>query len=76
VALCVSVAVNVFQAGLMHVRMSVLGPVFVGVGMLVCDMVVVMRGVRMCVSHVAMVVSVRMRRIVTVLLGHSCQLLV
>lgn len=76
VALCVGVAVNVFQAGLMYVLVSVHGPVFVGVGVLVRDVVVLMCGVRMCVSHVAVVVFVRMRRVVTVLLGHGCQLLV
>ena len=74
-ALCVGVAVNVFQAGLMYMLMSVLGPVFVRVGVLVRDVVVVMCGVRMCVSYVAMVVFMRMRRVVTVLLGHSCRLL-
>ncbi len=74
-ALCVGVAVNVFQAGLMYVLMSVPGPVVVGVGVLVRDVAVLMRGVRMCVSHVAMVVFVRMRPIVTVLFGHGCQLL-
>jgi hypothetical protein len=76
VASCVGMAVNVFQAGLMHVLMSVLGPVVVGVRVLVRDMVVLMRDVRMCVSHVAMVMFVRMRRVVSVLLGHGCQPLV
>src|SRR5262249_30964273 len=55
-ALRVVVAVRVFQAGLVHVLMSVLGPVVVGVGVLVGDMVVLMRGVRMAVSLFAMVV--------------------
>jgi hypothetical protein len=70
------VAVRVFQAGLVHVLMSVLGPVLVSVGVLVGHMVVLMRGVRMCVSLFAVLVFVRMRRVVGVLLGHSCHLLV
>jgi hypothetical protein len=70
------VAVHVFQAGLVHVLMSVLGPVLVSVGVLVGHMVVLMRGVRMCVSLFAVLVFVRMRRVVGVLLGHSCHLLV
>jgi hypothetical protein len=71
----VGVAVNVFEAGLVHVLMRVFGAVFVRVGMLVCDMVVLMRGVRMCMGHVAMVVFVRVRRVMAVLLGHGCRLL-
>jgi hypothetical protein len=70
------VAVRVFQAGLVHVLMSVLGPVLVSVGVLVGHMVVLMRGVRMCVSLFAVLVFVRMRRVVGVLLGHGCHLLV
>ena len=58
----------------MHMRMSVLGPVVVGVGVLVGHMVVRMRGVRMCVSLFAVVVLMRVRRVVGVLLGHGCQL--
>jgi hypothetical protein len=69
------VAVHVFQAGLVHVLMSVLGPVVVSVGVLVGHMVVLMRGVRMCVSLFAVLVFVRMRRVVGVLLGHGCHLL-
>jgi hypothetical protein len=67
--------VNAFQAGLVHVLMSVLGPVVVGVGMLVDHMLVLMRGVRMCVSRFAMLVLVRVRRVVGVLLRHDCRLL-
>jgi hypothetical protein len=70
------VAVRVFQAGLVHVLMSVLGPVLVSVGVLVGHMVVLMRGVRMCVSLFAVLVFVRMRRVVGVLLGHGSHLLV
>jgi hypothetical protein len=71
----VGVAVNVFEAGLVHVLMRVFGAVIVRVGMLVCDMVVLMRGVRMCMGHIAMVVLVRMRRVMGVLLGHGGRLL-
>jgi hypothetical protein len=70
------VAVHLFQAGLVHVLMSVLGPVVVSVGVLVGHMVVLMRGVRMCVSLFAVLVFVRMRRVVGVLLGHGSHLLV
>ena len=45
--LLVRVAVHVFETGLVHVLMGVLGSVLVGVGVLVRDMVVLMRGVRM-----------------------------
>ena len=68
------VVVRVFQAGLVHVLMSVLGPVVVGVGMLVGHVVVLMRGVCMCVSLFAVLVLVRVRRVMGVLLGHGCQL--
>jgi hypothetical protein len=67
--------VDAFQAGLVHVLMSVLGPVVVGVGMLGAHMLVLMRGVRMCVSRFAMLVLVRVRRVVSVLLRHGCRLL-
>jgi hypothetical protein len=43
----VSVAVHAVEAGLVHVLMRVLGSVVVGVGVLVRDMVVLVRGVRM-----------------------------
>jgi hypothetical protein len=72
----VGVAVNVLQVGLVYVLMSVLGSVFVGVRVLMGDMVVFVGGVRMCVSHVAMVVFVGMRRLVAVLVGHGYPLLV
>ena len=41
----VSVAVHVLEVGLVHVLVSVLGSVFVGMGVLVCDVVVLVRGV-------------------------------
>jgi hypothetical protein len=76
VALSVGVAVNVFEAGLVHVLMRVFGSVVVRVGVFVRDMVVLMRRVRMCVSLLAMVVLVRMRCVMGVLLGHGRLLLV
>jgi hypothetical protein len=74
--LLVRVAVNVIEARLVHVLVGVLGSVFVGVRVLVCHMVVLMRGVRMCMGHFAVLVFVRMRRVMGVLLGHDCRLLV
>jgi hypothetical protein len=41
----VGVAVHTFEIGLVHVPVSVLGSVFVGVGVLVCDVLVLVRGV-------------------------------
>ena len=73
-SLRVVVVVRLFQAGLVHVLMSVLSPVDVGVGVFVGHVVVRMGGVRVCVSLVAVPVLVRVRRIVGVLLGHDYQL--
>jgi hypothetical protein len=70
----VGVTVNVFQAGLMHMLMGVLGPVAVGVGMLVLDVVMLVRGVCMGMNHIAVPVFVRVWRVVGVLLGHWCRL--
>jgi hypothetical protein len=70
----VAVAVRLFQTGLVHVLMSVLSPVVVGVGMLVGDVVVRMRGVFVCVRLLPVLVLVRVRCVVGVLLGHDCQL--
>jgi hypothetical protein len=66
----VGVVVSVLEVGLVHVLMRVLDPALVGVGVLVRDVVVLMRGVRVCVSHIAMVVFVRMRLVMGVLFGH------
>ena len=66
-----AVAVRLFQAGLVHVLMGVLGPVVVGVGVFVGHVVVCMRGVRVSVGLLAVLVFVRMRRVVGVLLGHG-----
>ena len=69
------VVVRLFQAGLVHVLMSVLSPVVVGVGVLVGDVVVRMLGVCVRVSLLAAVlVLVRVRSVVGVLIGHDCQL--
>jgi hypothetical protein len=68
------VAVNVFEAGLMHVLVGVLSPVLMGVAVLVRDMVVLMRGVRMAVSFVAVAVFVCVRGVMGVL-GHVLSLL-
>jgi hypothetical protein len=70
-ALAVGVVVHVFEVGLVHVLMSVLGPVLVGVGVLVRHVVVVMRCVRVCVSLAAMVVLVRVRCVMGVLFAHG-----
>ena len=68
--------VRLFQARLVHVLMSVFSPVVVGVGVLVGDVVVRMRGVCVRVSLLAVLVLVlmRVRRVVGVLIGHDCQL--
>jgi hypothetical protein len=66
----VGVVVHVFEVGLVHVLMSVLGPVLVGVGVLVRHVVVVMRGVRVRVSFAAMVVLVCVRCVMGVLFAH------
>jgi hypothetical protein len=67
----VGVAVYRFEVGLVYVLMSVLGSVVVGVGVLVCDMVVLVRGVRVRVGHAGVAVFVRMRRVMGVVLGHD-----
>jgi hypothetical protein len=57
----VRVVVRFLQAGLMHVSVAVLGSVVVRVGVLVLDVLVLMRGVRMRVSDAAVFVLVRVR---------------
>jgi hypothetical protein len=67
----VGVIVNVLEAALVHVLMSVPGSVVVGVGVFVGDVLVLMGGVRMCVDHVAVPVFVGMRCVMGVRwLGH------
>jgi hypothetical protein len=69
------VVVNFLEAGLMHVPMGVLGPVVVGVGVLVLDVLVFVCGMRVCVTDPAMLVLVRMRSFMGVLFSHSDLLL-
>ncbi len=65
------VAVRVFEPGLMHVLMGVLGPVVMGVGVLVLDVLVLVGGVRVGMRTFAVLVLVCMRRLVAVLFGHG-----
>jgi hypothetical protein len=69
-ALVVGVLVNLLEPGLVQMRMGVLGPVMVGMGVLVLDVLVIVIGVRMRVLDAAVLVLVRMRVLVGVLLGH------
>ena len=69
-ALVVGVLVNLLQPGLVQMRMGVLGPVMVGMGVLVLDVLVLVIGVRMRVLDAAVLVLVRMRVLVGVLFGH------
>jgi hypothetical protein len=69
-ALVVGVLVNRLQPGLVQMRMGVLGPVMVGMGVLVLDVLVLVIGVRMRVLDAAVLVLVRMRVLVGVLFGH------
>jgi hypothetical protein len=68
----VGVTVNILQAGLMHMLMAVLGAVGMAVGVLVLDVVMLVRGMCVRVGGVAMLVFVRVRRVMGVLLGHRC----
>jgi hypothetical protein len=54
----------------MHVSVAVLGSVVVGVGVLVLDVLVVVRGVGVRVSDPAVLVFVRVRSFMVVLLTH------
>jgi len=69
-ALVVGVLVNLLEPGLVQMRMGVLGPVMVGMGVLVLDVLVIVIGVRMRVLDAAVLVLVRMRVLVGVLFGH------
>jgi hypothetical protein len=66
----VGVLVDLLEPGLVQMRMSVLGPVMVGMGVLVLDVLVLVIGVRMRVLDAAVLVLVRMRVLVGVLFGH------
>jgi hypothetical protein len=52
----VCVVAILLEAGLVHVCVGVLGPVLVGVCVLVLDMLVVVRGVRVRVRNAAVLV--------------------
>jgi hypothetical protein len=54
----------------MHVSVAVLGSVVVGVGVLVLDVLVVVRGVSVRMSDPAVLVFVRVRSFMVVLLTH------
>lgn len=64
------VVVSFLETGLMHVAVAVLGSVVVGVGVLVLDVLVFVRGVRVRVSDPAVLVFVRMWPFMGVLLSH------
>ncbi|OBH64247.1 hypothetical protein A5686_16415 [Mycobacterium sp. E2479] len=66
---------NFFQARLVHVLMVVFGSVLVGMGVLVLNMVVLVGRVRVGMRHVAVLVFVRVWRVVGVLFAHCCFLL-
>src|SRR5271156_3543101 len=69
-SLVVGVLVNLLEPGLVQMRMGVLGPVMVGMGVLVLDVLVLVIGVRMRVLDTAVPVLVRMRALVSVLFSH------
>lgn len=64
------VTVNFFQARLVHVLMRVLRPVLVGVWVFVLDMVMLVVRVRVSMRHVAVLVFVRVWRVMGVLFAH------
>jgi hypothetical protein len=66
----VGVTVNILQPGLVHVPMGVFRPVGVRVGVLVLHVVMLVGRVRVGVRHVAVLVLVRVGRVVGVLVAH------
>jgi hypothetical protein len=66
----VGVLVNLLEPGLVQMRMGVLGPVVVGMGVLVLDVLVLVICVRMRVLDATVLVLVRMRALVGVPFGH------
>jgi hypothetical protein len=66
----VDVLVSLLQPGLVHVRMGVLGPVTVGVGVHVLDVLVFVLGVWVRVRDLAVLVLMLVRVLVGVLFGH------
>jgi hypothetical protein len=71
----VCVIVRFLEAGLVHMPVAVLGSVVVGVSVLVLDVLVVVRGVRVGVRDCVVLVLVRVRVLVGVLFGHLNHLL-
>lgn len=71
-ALGVGVTVHFLQPRLVHVLMGVFGPVGMGmgVGVLVLHMLMLVGRVRVGVRHVAVLMLVRVWRVVGVLFGH------
>jgi hypothetical protein len=65
----VGVGVRVFEAGLVRMRMGVLGPIDVGVRMLVFDVAVLVCGVVVRVRQLAVTVFVGVRCLVAVVLA-------
>ncbi|AOS94312.1 hypothetical protein AN931_03340 [Mycobacterium intracellulare subsp. chimaera] len=61
---------NVLQPGLVHVPMGVFGPVVVRVGVFMLHVVVLMGRVCVGVRHVAVLMLVRVGRVVGVLFAH------
>jgi hypothetical protein len=66
----VYVVVGLLKAGLVHVCVGMLGPVAVGMGVLVLDVVVFVCGVHVGMSHSAMVVLVGVRDYMDMPIGH------
>lgn len=64
------VAVDFLQPRLVHVLMGVLGPVGVGVGVLVLYVVMLVGCVRVGVRHIAVLMLVRVWCVVSVLFVH------
>lgn len=64
------VVVRFLEARLVHVAVAVLGSVVMGMGVLMLEVLVFVRGVRVRVSDSAVPVLVRMRPVVGVLFGH------
>ena len=66
----VRVVAILLEAGLVRVCVGVLSPVLMGVSVLVLDMLVVVRGVRVRVRDTAVLMLVRVQPFMGVLFGH------
>jgi hypothetical protein len=66
----VGVAVRILETGFVHVCVGVLGPVMVGVGVLMLHMLMFVSRVRVGVRGRAVLVLVRVRPLMGVLFGH------